>query len=72
VGGAVCGMQRPIHVADEISSKRKGLLYLWATNLYEGTSCCSLPYSTVARLLKQVGDETPAPKKPANNLHALS
>jgi hypothetical protein len=37
VGGAVCGMQRPIHVGDEISPKPKGLLYLWAMRLYEGT-----------------------------------
>jgi hypothetical protein len=39
VGSAVCGVQRPIHVADEISSMGKGLLYLQTMHLYEGTSC---------------------------------
>lgn len=48
VGSAVCGVQRPIHVANEISSKPNGLLYFWATHLYEGTSAAVLPYSTVA------------------------
>jgi len=52
VGGAVCGVQRPIHVADEISSRGKALLYLQTMHLYEGTSCL-LPHFTVARPFKQ-------------------
>ena len=53
VGGAVCGVQRPIHVADETSSKPNGLLYLWAMRLYEGTSC-SIARSAVPGLLKSL------------------
>ena len=52
VGSAVCGVQRPIHVADEISSRGKGLLYLQTMHLYQGTSCL-LPHFTLARLFNQ-------------------